>query len=260
MLTNKSIVITGAAGLIGRRTALACAQAGANVFLVDIDSKGIEETRALLADTDVLVETTIADCSNWDECKRYVQEALNVFGKIDGFFNNAGIEGDVGSITELTEKQWRQVLAVNLDGAFFGLRHVLPIMVDQGAGAIVNTGSLASMRGLPMTAPYVVSKHGILGLTRSAVSEVACKGVRVNTIMPGMIETRMLRSIAKSVGDGDEDLGLRLAAKGVPMSRIGQADEIARVVTFLLSDDASYMNGSEIAVDGGFLAVGFNGG
>lgn len=258
-MEGRAVIITGAGGLIGRETARALAREGARLMLVDIDGNGLEQSReaAVMAPH---VETFRADVSKSDEVRAYVAATMEHFGAIDGFFNNAGIEGQIAPIAEYDEEQWHRVMGVNLDGVFFGLRHVLPVMLKQRRGAVVNTGSLASERGLPLTSAYNAAKHAVLGLTRSAASEVAGAGIRVNAVLPGMIETRMLRSIIGTIFDGDEKIGLEETGKGTPMGRVGQPSEIAEVVTFLLGDRASFVNGAGWAIDGGFLAVGGNGG
>lgn len=259
-LEGRTIVITGAGGLIGRETALAVAREGARTLLVDIDRRTLAESRDLVAAVSPDVEIAEVDCSRSADVRAYVGQALDRFGTIDGFFNNAGIEGRLAPVADYDEDEWNRVIGVNLTGVFLGLRHVLPVMLRQKRGSIVNTGSLASERGLPMTPAYNAAKHAVLGLTRSAASETGRHGVRVNAVLPGMIETRMLRSIVGTIFDGDEAKGLETSASGAPMRRNGQPQEIAEVVAFLLSDKASFVHGAGWAVDGGFLAVGGNGG
>jgi NAD(P)-dependent dehydrogenase (short-subunit alcohol dehydrogenase family) len=197
---------------------------------------------------------TVADVTQPDEAAGYVDAALQAHGRIDAFFNNAGIEGPVAPLAEYPIDGFATVLAVNVTGVFLGLRHVLPVMLRQGSGAIVNTGSLASERGLPGTGAYNASKHAVLGLTRTAAAEVGASGVRVNAVLPGMIDTRMLRSLAGELG-GDVEAGIDFMRQVAPQGRTGRAEEVAAVVVFLCGDDASFVNGVGWPVDGGALAT-----
>jgi 3alpha(or 20beta)-hydroxysteroid dehydrogenase len=248
--TGKVAVITGAGGGIGRATALRFTAAGAAVHLVDRDAGSLEETAAAVGGA----TSTVADVTSGAAVRGYVADAVREHGRIDAFFNNAGIKGPVAPIAEYPEEAWAQVLAVNLTGVFLGLRHVLPVMLEQGSGAIVNTGSLASERGLPGTSAYNATKHAVLGLTRTAAAEVAGRGVRVNAVLPGMIDTRMLRALAETMA-GDAERGVALMSANAPAARPGDPDEVAAVVAFLCSDDATFVHGAGWPVDGGALAT-----
>jgi NAD(P)-dependent dehydrogenase (short-subunit alcohol dehydrogenase family) len=254
-LSGRAAVVTGAAGGIGRAVALRFAAAGAGVHLVDRDPVGLDATLESVRGTGApAVTATVADVTQPDEVRGYVDAALQAHGRIDAFFNNAGIEGPVAPLAEYPIDGFAAVMAVNVTGVFLGLRHVLPVMLRQGSGAIVNTGSLASERGLPGTGAYNASKHAVLGLTRTAAAEVATSGVRVNAVLPGMIDTRMLRSLAGELA-GDVEAGVAFMSQVAPQARTGQADEVAAVVAFLCSDDASFVNGVGWPVDGGALAT-----
>jgi NAD(P)-dependent dehydrogenase (short-subunit alcohol dehydrogenase family) len=202
------------------------------------------------------VERLVAAVTRSADVQAYVAFALERMGSIDVLFNNAGIEGPVAPLAEYPEDGFDEVLAVNVRGVFLGLRHVLPVMLRQRSGSVINTGSLASERGLPNTGAYNAAKHAVLGLTRTAAAEVGGFGVRVNAVLPGMIDTRMLRSLVGSLGgSADVERGVQQVARVAPQGRPGRPEEVAEVVCFLASDAASFVNGVGWPVDGGALAT-----
>jgi NAD(P)-dependent dehydrogenase (short-subunit alcohol dehydrogenase family) len=255
--TGRVVIVTGAAGGIGRATCVRLGSGGARVVAVDRDEAGLDETADAVAATGAEVSTVTADVRRGEDVRGYVAYARETFGgRIDGFFNNAGIEGQLQPITECTEENFDAVISVNLRGVFLGLRYVLPVMVEQGAGAVVNTASIASERGFPLSSPYVAAKHAVIGLTRTAATEVGGAGVRVNAVMPGMIDTRMLHRIVTELGvPGETEEQLQTVSTVAPINRAGSAAEVGEVVCFLLSDASSYVNGVGWAIDGGVLAA-----
>lgn len=258
-MQDRTTIVTGAGGLIGRATVEALLREGGKVLMVERTQKRLDEALEHLGGPSQQLQTFVADCSKSAEVQAYVAKALDWTGRIDAFFNNAGTEGKIAPIAEYDEAEWDRVIGVNLTGVFLGLRHVLPVMIRQGAGAIVNTGSIASERGLPFTPAYNASKHAVLGLTRTAAAETGRQGVRVNAVLPGMIDTPMLRRILGTIFDGDMNAGMKLAASS-PTGRVGTPQDIAEVVVFLLSDRAAFANGAAWEVDGGALATMSNGG
>jgi NAD(P)-dependent dehydrogenase (short-subunit alcohol dehydrogenase family) len=254
-MEGKAVIITGGAGMIGHAAAMTLAKAGADVMLVDINGAALAARRGAVEAFGGRVETFVADVSKSADVQAYVARTLEVLGRIDGLFNNAGMEGKLGPIYEYDEAEFDRIVAVNQKGIFLGLRHVLPVMLRQGHGAVVNTGSIASERGLAGACAYNSTKHAVIGLTRTAASEVGAKGVRVNAVMPGVIDTPLLEAMLRMMFNGDVAAGKKVLGKVATMDRIGTPEEVGEVVTFLLSEAASFVNGAAWAVDGGALAT-----
>ncbi|PPF72378.1 oxidoreductase [Rathayibacter sp. AY1G1] len=249
--TDRTAIITGGAGGIGLATARALLDAGARVVLVDIDQSALDEAAAGL-EAEGRVLTVRADVSDPDDVDRYVSATVDAFGGIDVFFNNAGIEGRVASIVDTAPEDFDRVIGINLRGAFLGLRSVLPRMIEQGRGSVINTSSVAGLDGAPGLSPYVASKHGVAGLTKSAALEVAGTGVRVNSIHPSPVNTRMMRSIEAGGGDAEKQRAAYEA--GIPLGRYAEASDIAALVLFLASDESSFITGAQYRIDGGMGA------
>jgi NAD(P)-dependent dehydrogenase (short-subunit alcohol dehydrogenase family) len=188
--------------------------------------------------------------------KDYVEKALAAYGRIDCFFNNAGIEGVVTPTQDYEEETFDRVIAVNLKGVFLGLRHVLPVMLRQESGAIVNTASVAGLFGSPGMPAYVASKHGVLGLTKVAAADVAALGVRVNAVCPGPVETRMMRSLESQRSPNNPEAVHAAYAAGIPTGRYAQPEEIAGAVLYLCSDLSGDVTGTHIVIDGGRSGTG----
>lgn len=254
-MEGRVAIVTGGAGMIGHAAACALARAGAHIVLVDIDAEALERRRDAVQAFGPRVLTCVADVTRSAEVARYVAQTQQEFGRIDAFFNNAGVEGKLGSIEDYDEDEFDRVIRVNLKGIFLGLRHVLPVMLAQGRGAVVNTGSIASERGLAGACAYNASKHGVIGLTRTAASDVGPRGVRVNAVMPGVIDTPLLEHMLHMMFAGDVEAGKRALGRVATQDRIGKPPEVGEVVAFLLSDAASFVNGAAWAVDGGALST-----
>jgi NAD(P)-dependent dehydrogenase (short-subunit alcohol dehydrogenase family) len=254
-LSGKTIIVTGAAGSIGHATALVLANQGANLMLVDINGDQLALRAREVAATGVRVISNCADVSSAADVQDYVEATHKAFGRIDGLFNNAGIEGPIVPTEEYSEAEFDHVMQVNVKGIFLGMRQVLPHMIAQGAGSIVNTASIGSERGLAGACVYNASKHAVVGLTRTAAAESGAKGVRVNCVMPGVIDTPLLESVLKPLFNGDVALGKRTLGKIAPLERIGQPAEVGEVVAFLLSDAASFVTGAAWSIDGGALCT-----
>ena len=253
-LQDKIALITGGAAGIGLETARLFLTEGASVALVDLDAETLEEAaRSLPAPDKVL--TIAADVSLPQDVARYVLEIMDRFGRIDVFFNNAGIEGKVAPLTRQKIEDFDRVMAVNVRGAFLGLQHVLPVMQRQKSGSVINTSSIAGLQGSPNVAPYITSKHALVGLTRAAAAEAAVDNVRVNSVHPAPINTRMMRSLEEGFSPGHgADVKNQLTAS-IPLGRYGESADVARLVLFLASDDAAFITGAQYTVDGGMAAT-----
>src|SRR4051812_30712031 len=223
--TGKVAVVTGAGNGIGRAAALAFAKSGAKVVVVDRDTAGGEATAGIIRQQGGEARFVAADVTRSADVQGYVKAALDAYGRIDCFFNNAGIEGSLQHTAEYDEAMFDQVIGVNVKGVFLGLRHVLPVMLQQKSGAIVNTASVAGLVATPGMPAYVASKHAVIGLTKTAAGEVAKSGVRINAVCPGPIDTRMIHSLESMLNPNDPaSVGSRYQ-QNIPLGRYGTADE-----------------------------------
>ena len=253
-LDGKVAVVTGAAGVIGTATIKLLAERGAKIVAIDRREQDLKAAvRELPASAEALV--VAADVTQEDEVADYVRAATNRFGTIDVFYNNAGVEGEIKPITEYSLEAFRRVIDVNVVGVFLGLKHVLPVMLKQNKGSIINTASIAGLMGSPHIAVYSASKHAVVGLTKSVAWECTGTGVRINCVCPGLIDSRMLSAIFQGRFGGNAPPPMDKIVERIPARRLGQASEVASVVAFLASDEASYVSGSAYTVDGGRTAA-----
>nr|WP_294516845.1 glucose 1-dehydrogenase [uncultured Rhodopila sp.] len=253
---GKVALITGAGNGIGRAAAIGFATHGAKVVIVDRDEAAGEATTGIVRQQGGDALFVAADVTRSGDVRNYVRLALDRYGAIDCFHNNAGIEGSVAPTHQYDEEMFDRVMAVNVKGVFLGLRHVLPVMIEQGRGAVVNTSSVAGLVASPGMPAYVASKHAVIGLTKTAAGEVARSGVRVNAICPGPIDTRMIHSLEAMLNPDDPaSVGSRYQSN-IPIGRYGTAEEVANLVIFLSSDLASNITGAQYVVDGGRTATG----
>jgi NAD(P)-dependent dehydrogenase (short-subunit alcohol dehydrogenase family) len=252
--TGKVARIAGGANGIGRAAALGFARRGARVVLADRDTAAGEAAAEAVREHGGEARFVRADVARSADVQGYVQATLDAYGAIDCFFNNAGIEGTVAPTADYEEAVFDAVIAVNLKGVFLGLRHVLPVMLRQGAGSVVNTASTAGLAGSPGLSAYVASKHGVIGLTRTAASEVGRSGIRVNAVCPGPTDTRMIRSLEEQASPGGSNSARERYESIIPVGRYASPAEIADLVMFLSSDLAGSISGAHYLIDGGRLA------
>ena len=250
---DKVVIITGGGSGLGQATAIRLAKEGAKLSLVDLNEKGLEDTKQKVLEvapnTEVLLIT--ANVAKEEEVQNYVNQTVEKFGKIDGFFNNAGIEGKQNLTEDFGVDEFEKVINVNLNGVFYGLKYVLKVMSEQGYGSIVNTASVGGIRGVGNQSGYAASKHGVVGLTRNSAVEYGELGITVNAIAPGAIMTPMVEASLRQLDpDNPEEAGKAFVSVN-PMKRFGKPEEVANVVAFLLSDEATFVNAAVVNIDGG---------
>jgi len=248
---GQSAIVTGAGSGIGKAVALALAAAGARVLAVDINGDAATKT----ANETTGITACKADVADREQVMHYAQAAAEHHGPPTLFFNNAGVEGVHKSILDTDPEDWLRVININLNSMFWGLQAVLPFMKAAGAGAVVNTGSILSLKAAPDRSDYVVTKHAVLGLTRSAASEMAAHGIRINCLCPGPIETPLMRRSELLANPNDPDYERKRFESGTPIGRYAQPQEIAETVMFLLRGDVAYQTGSAVVIDGGITSV-----
>jgi NAD(P)-dependent dehydrogenase (short-subunit alcohol dehydrogenase family) len=251
--TDRVILITGGGSGLGRAAALRLASEGAKLALVDISQQGLDATEAavLEAAPETEILTALADVAKEADVDAYVAATLERFGRIDGFFNNAGIEGRQNLTENFTADEFDKVVAINLRGVFLGLEKVLKVMREQGSGMVVNTASVGGITGIGNQSGYAAAKHGVVGLTRNSAIEYGQYGIRINAIAPGAIWTPMVENSMKQLDSENPRKAAEEFIQANPTKRYGEAPEIASVVAFLLSDDASYVNATVLPIDGG---------
>ncbi len=253
MVDGKSALVTGAGAGIRRATALKFATEGARVIVSDVNAEGGEETVRLIKAAGGEAFFMRADVSQASEVDALMKQAVETYGKLDCACNNAGIEGTIAPFAEQSEENFDRIISVNLKGVFLCLRAEIQHMAETGGGAIVNLASVAGLVGFAGLSPYVASKHGVNGLTKNAALEYGKAGIRVNSVCPGGIDTRMLDSLAEQSSDG-KMTSREMLDPLHPIGHIGKPEEVAELIVWLCSSSASFVTGANIPVDGGFVA------
>jgi NAD(P)-dependent dehydrogenase (short-subunit alcohol dehydrogenase family) len=248
--TSKVALVTGAAAGMGLATAQAFAEAGAAVVLADSREDAVKAEAHKLVAAGHRVIAVRCDVSDDAQVEQMVDRTVAEFGRLDAAFNNAGVMARIAPTAESTREEWDRVIGINLRGVWSCMKYELRQMERQGSGAIVNNASVGALTGNPGIASYIASKHGVVGLTRTAALEYIKQGIRVNAINPGLIDTQ----IARDVVSGDEQAYAEIA-KHVPIGRAGRPEEIASAVLWLCSPGASYIVGHALTVDGGMTVV-----
>ncbi|WP_316572266.1 glucose 1-dehydrogenase [Neobacillus sp. YIM B06451] len=246
-MKRKTAVITGGGSGFGRETALKLAEKGTNISIVDLSKEKGEETVKLCKESGSDAVFIQADVSKVEDVKNYVAQTVDRFGKVDLFFNNAGISGSGVRTLECSVEEFNTIVDVNLRGVFYGLKFVVNEMLKTGGGVIVNTASLGGLVGMPTLGAYSATKHAVIGLTKTIAGEYGRENIRINAIAPGTNETPMVKAFPAEA--------IKAMAEAVPMGRLGQPHEVADVVAFLLSDESSYIHGAVISIDGGAAAL-----
>ena len=247
-IENSVAIVTGASSGIGRSAAMRFVEEGARVVAADVDVDGGESTVAEIEDAGGEATFVETDVSDPEDVETMVKTAVDTYGALDFAFNNAGIEGESERAGEQPLANWERVIDTNLKGVFLCMQEELPAMLESGGGAIVNTSSIAGILGFPEISPYVASKHGVIGLTKTAALEYSGEGVRVNAICPGVIDTPM---VERSSGEMD---AVDMAIEATPIGRLGEPEEIGDAAVWLCSDDASFVTGEAMVIDGGYAS------
>lgn len=251
-LQGKTYIVTGGGGGIGRDASLVLAEAGANVVVTDVAADRGKDTLKRIKDADLKGLFFEADLTSEPEIKALVEFAVGTYGRLDGAFNNAGLEQCAKPLHELTLEEWERALRVDLTSVFLCIKHQVIAMLKSGGGSIVNTASSLGQVAIANASEYITAKHGVVGVTRAAAAEYARQSIRVNAILPGIVLTPM---ISRLVTDPAFAAFFEKVKERHPIGRFGEPREIGEAVKWLLSDAASFVNGAAFAVDGGYLAI-----
>lgn len=251
-LAGKVAVVTGGSSGIGRATAQIFAREGAKVVVADVGVEGGAETVRLINGSGGEATFVQTDVAQPADAEAMVKKAVEIYGRLDCAFNNAGIEGVVQPTVDYGEADWDRVISINLTGVWLCMKYELQQMLTQGSGAIVNTASIAGLVGLPGFSAYVAAKHGVNGLTKTAALEYAKSGIRVNAVCPGPVQTPLVDKVLAAQPELGDQIIKAIEARE-PVGRMGQPEEIAEAVVWLCSDAASFVTGTAMSVDGGFV-------
>ena len=252
ILSGKSIIVTGAGGGIGRATCSVLAAAGARLVVSDVAESAGEETTRIVQAQGGEATFVAADLASEEAIAALVAKAVETYGRLDGAFNNAGVEQRNKPLADLTLAEWQRAIDIDLTAVFLCVKHQVRAMLETGGGSIVNTASSLGQVGLAGASEYCAAKHGVIGLTRAAGADYGPHGIRVNAVLPGITRTPMIARLSE-----DPQLSAifdRLRSRH-SMGRFGEPAEIGESVKWLLSDDASFMNGAAVAIDGGYLSI-----
>jgi NAD(P)-dependent dehydrogenase (short-subunit alcohol dehydrogenase family) len=247
---GKVAFVTGAGSGIGHATALAFAREGASVVVSDISEQNVRDTARRIEELGGRALAVACDVARSEDVKAALEETIETFGRLDVAFNNAGVEQEPKAAAELTEEEWDRIVAVDLRGVFLCMKYEIPLMLQRGGGAIVNTSSGAGVKGFEGQAAYVAAKHGVVGLSKAAALDYAPQNIRINAVCPGIIDTPMMDRFGGGTPEGKEK-ELASAAAAQPIGRAGKSEEIAAAVVWLCSDAASFATGHAMVVDGG---------
>ena len=248
LFDGKVAIVTGGASGIGRSAALLYAQNGAKVVVSDLDETRGNETLSMILQAGGEAAFICADVSNPDDCQRLVSSAVQKFDRLDLAFNNAGIGGESNPVASYSVEAWQKVISINLSGVFYCMKYEIPAMLKTGGGAIVNMSSILGQVGFASAPAYVAAKHGVVGLTQTAALEYGPYNLRINAVGPGFISTPMIAGLEQDEQTRDMLVSLH------PMGRLGKPEEVAELVIWLSSDNASFITGSYYPIDGGYLA------
>ena len=251
-LDARVALVTGGGSGIGRASAVVFAREGAKVVVTDVDEDGGQETVRIIESAGGTARFVRADVSQAAEVAALVEQTVSTYGRLDYALNNAGIQGDIKQTAECSQENWDRIIATNLTGVWLCMKHEIPHMLNQGGGAIVNTSSnfgLVGSNGMPA---YSASKHGVLGLTKTAALEYAKSGIRVNAVCPGPVQTPLVDKVLAAQPELGDQIIKAIEARE-PVGRMGQPEEIAEAVVWLCSDAASFVTGTAMSVDGGFV-------
>lgn len=252
ILSGKSIIVTGAGGGIGTFAAQVLGKAGARLILSDVNADAGNAAAESIVEFGGEAVFVSADLTSDNDTAGLTAAAIDRYGRLDGAFNNAGVEQRNKPLLDLSIEEWNRAISINLTAVFMSMKHQIKAMIATGGGAIVNTASTAGVAALPNVAEYCASKHGVVGLTRAAAVDYARSGIRVNAVLPGPIKTPMIERLLQ------QESFAAMAAQmmpSIPLGRFGEPSEVGEAVAWLLSDGASNVTGTTLAVDGGFLAV-----
>lgn len=249
---GKVAIVTGGASGIGRATALAFARDGAKVTVADVDFEGGEETVSLIKEAGGEALFVATNVSKASEIKEMVDRTVSTFGGLDYAVNNAGVEGVLAPTIDYDEDAFDKVISINLKGVWLGMKYEIPMMLERGGGAIVNTASILGYVAFPTAAAYTASKHAVIGLTKVAALEYATQNIRINAVCPGFIETPMVMDRGLVARENPEVM--KQLEEIEPVKRLGKPEEIAEAILFLCSDAASFVDGHAMLVDGAYTA------